>query len=949
MRAGWLALIALAFAATGAGAQIPRQQRIPVRAPVRRTAADTGRSGADSLGRDSTGAGRGTGLSRRPSRSFATPDSVVQSLLSRRGFRVTRYNADSVQFLAEEKEIRLAGRALVERDQSTLEADSVRYQETSCSLFAVGEPRLFDRTGVLVGRGMRYDACNHTGLIEHATTDFQEGSATWYVHGNFAVDNDENRLYAARAIITSCSLPDPHYHFAARDVKWVSKRLMVSRPAVLYVADVPILWLPFIFQDMRHGRRSGLMPPQFGINDIVRNSPQYHRHISNLGYYWALGDYSDAQVTFDWYAQRFITFSGRFRYRWLNRFLSGGLSFQELHETEGSSSRRIFWSHQQNFSLNSSLTASLDYASSSRIISRNAVDPILAVATIDSRLQFQRRFDWGTLSIGGNRTQSLDKPLVTTNFPTVTFTPSPIALSRRITWSPSFSAQNALTSQGGPSYLVFRGPGAPDTALVDSRQTSISIATPFLIGRFNWGNSVSITDAWSSHRETIAVPDPADTARALVRTYGESFQTGVDWNTGINLPVLLQGSWNFAPSVQIVNVTGGPYLVRNRFTGGAFVSQGKRLQYSAGIAPTFFGLFGGIGPIARIRHSISPSVSWAFSPAATVPEDYARATSPNGVLTTRRSEARQSLSFGLSQNFEAKLRPPRPAGADTAAADTAAAPAGAAPAGAPQEGRKIRLLSISTSGVSFDLEQAKRRGRTGWTSSSLDNTFSSDLLRGFSFHTTHSLFNGPVGFVGSRLKPYLTNVSAGFSVGTGTLRTLGSFLGLRTAPVQPADTARDSTQARDSLGFGEDRLGTPFQRGPNATRNTALAQLAPRFGAGAGFSASLNYSLVRQRPAAAPVAPTAPVTATPVQQTVSGSVSFQPTAHWSVSWQTSYNFTRNEFSDHVVRLDRDLHDWRATFTFIKSANGNFLFSFFIQLIDQPDIKFDYDQRNLQGR
>ena len=80
---------------------------------------------------------------------------------------------------------------------------------------------------------------------------------------------------------------------------------------------------------------------------------------------------------------------------------------------------------------------------------------------------------------------------------------------------------------------------------------------------------------------------------------------------------------------------------------------------------------------------------------------------------------------------------------------------------------------------------------------------------------------------------------------------------------------------------------------------------------------------------------------------IAGSVSFRPTAHWNVSWQTGYNVTRSEFSDHVLRLDRDLHDWRATFTFVKSPHGNFLFSFFIQLIDQPEIKFDYDQRNIR--
>ena len=64
-----------------------------------------------------------------------------------------------------------------------------------------------------------------------------------------------------------------------------------------------------------------------------------------------------------------------------------------------------------------------------------------------------------------------------------------------------------------------------------------------------------------------------------------------------------------------------------------------------------------------------------------------------------------------------------------------------------------------------------------------------------------------------------------------------------------------------------------------------------------------------------------------------------------MAWQTSYNFTQGTFGQHVVRLDRDLHDWRATFTFIRSPNGNFSFSFYIALIAEPDLKFDYDQRS----
>jgi hypothetical protein len=937
------ALAALfALCAGGLAALVPSRPA-PRGARPARVASPSGRDSAqaarpvrpDSLGRDTTAAGRGRGLPQRPSREFAPPDSVTTALLAREGYRITRYAADSVQFLAQDKEIRLAGRSLVQRDQSTLEADTVRYIERNCEMRAAGSPRLYDQNEVVAGEGMRYDACNKTGIIRRANTEYPEGSATWYVRGDIAVDNEQNRSYLSRATITSCDNPDPHYHFGARDVKWVSKDIMVSRPAVLYVADVPILWLPFIFQDLRRGRRSGIIPPQFGINDIIRNSPSYNRHVANLGYYWAMGDFSDAQATIDWYAQRFVALSGRLRYRWLDRFITGGVAYQELRESGGSTSRRISLSHAQDFSLASRLTASLDYASSSRIISRNAVDPVLAVATIDSRLNYSRRFAGGTLAIGGSRTQSLDKPQVTMSFPVVAFAPQPITIGRDITWTPSFNFTNATLRHGASGMLLYRGPGVPDTLLASTRTTSLSIGTPVRIGRWNWSNSLSLQDDWRNQRTTATFTDPADSSRTVTRTLNESFSTSLDWATGINLPVVLQGTWNLSPRLDIQNTGGGAFMIRNQYTGGRFVSQGKRLGFGASVSPTFFGLFGGIGPVARIRHAISPSVSWSYSPAATLPEDYARALSANGRTANRSIDARQLISIGLSQNFEAKLRPPpRPAGDTTTVASDAA----------DAEGRKIKLLSIQTSGVSFDLEQAKKPGRTGWATGTLGNTFSSDLLRGFSFSTNHDLFEGRYGYTGARLQPYLTSVSMRFSLGESTLRSIGSLLGLggSAAPARMDSTARDTTAMPGPLGLNA------YQRGPLSNRPTALDQLGPGAGGARAFTASVSFDIQRQRP------PTPDslgrVAAVGIErQTLSGSISFSPTRHWALSWQTQYNFVTRKFGEHVVRLDRDMHDWRATFSFVQSPNGNFLFNFFIQLIDQPDIKFEYDQRNIMNR
>jgi len=78
---------------------------------------------------------------------------------------------------------------------------------------------------------------------------------------------------------------------------------------------------------------------------------------------------------------------------------------------------------------------------------------------------------------------------------------------------------------------------------------------------------------------------------------------------------------------------------------------------------------------------------------------------------------------------------------------------------------------------------------------------------------------------------------------------------------------------------------------------------------------------------------------------VNMNMAFSPTRNWSATWTTSYDFATRQFAQHFVRLDRDLHRWHASFSFSKSANGNFAFSFNITLTDQPDIKFDYDQRS----
>ena len=918
-----LILLALGAGAVPADAQVqqPRQTR-PV--PRRDTLQDTTRLQQPSQSLDSATAQR-MGLPTAPSRSFAPTDSVMDELLRRRGYEATRYRADSATVFVQEERVRLEGEALTERRGALLEADTITYQQDSCILDAVGEPRLFDGGQVLVGQGIRYDTCRRRGVIDEALTNFNEGSTVWFLRGNVAQDSSSSRIFAGSSEITSCDLPNAHYHFSAREVKWISRNVLVARPVTLYVRDVPIMWLPFIFQDVRPGRRSGILIPQFGINDLVRPSGGYNRQVTNVGYYWAPNDYIDVTGRLDWFANRYLQYGVSGQYRWLNRFLSGTLGINEQREFErdgagGGSSFALRWDHRQTFDLSTSLNLNLNYASSTRIIRQNAIDPLQNTQQITSSLNFSKRYGWGTLTLGGNRRQNLSDGGVQQLLPALTLSPVPIALGANITWSPGLSFTNNTTSRTRlDSLLVVRPGGLLDTIAQtgSSRTTALAFQTPVRFGSFNWSNSLQVTDATTTGRDSVrfladnpATVDPTDSV-LVTRTFPGRFESSLDWDTGINLPVLFRGSWKLQPVLGIANVAAGqPFALRNRNTNGDWVRQGKRFRFGVSSSPTFFGFFPGIGPLTRIRHSVSPVITYNFEPAADVPEEFARALARPGEELQLRSNARQLLAVGLSQTFEGKRRSPS---GDTTATD----------------GPKLRILSISTSQVTYDFEQAKETGRTGWATQTLTNSFLSDLLPGFNLSLTHDLWRGVAGVDTSDFDPFLQSVSASFSLSGGTFRSIASIFGL--ASREPADGRRDPEVPPSYVAESGRRSR------PGSFYSTSQAPLRAT---GRAFTAAFNYSLSRRRPTSAVPEPDD-------IQNLGFSTSFSPTPFWALSWSTQYNITESEFESHVVRLERDLHEWRAGFNFVRNANGNFAFYFSIYLTDLPDLKFDYDQTTFE--
>jgi hypothetical protein len=102
----------------------------------------------------------------------------------------------------------------------------------------------------------------------------------------------------------------------------------------------------------------------------------------------------------------------------------------------------VRWDHRQTFDLSTSLNLNLNYASNTRVVRQNAIDPLQNTQQITSSLNFSKRYGWGTLTLGGNRRQNLSDGSVQQLLPAVTLSPVPIALGADITWSPGLSFTN---------------------------------------------------------------------------------------------------------------------------------------------------------------------------------------------------------------------------------------------------------------------------------------------------------------------------------------------------------------------------------------------------------------------------------------------------------------------------------------------------------------------------
>ena len=879
-------------------------------------------------------------------------DSTLGQLLGLEGYTMVEYRAEGAVFEPEARLLTLTGseanRAVMHRDGLELEADSALvFDENAGRLVTVGEEATFtpeDGDSVLT-RQIIFDLNEDRATAVDAQTTTQAGAGSWLVRGDCPwVDGD--RSYCHRLRFTSCEEEEPHYHFLAREIKITPGGTMVARNVILYFADVGVLWLPFIAQSTQTERRSGLLPVRFSVNDIVRTSESYSRRVSNMGYYWAINDYADAEVGIDWWSGNYMAVTGALRYEWARQFLEGGANFRQFWREGGGSELAVDTRHRWEISERSRAQASFRYASSSSFVRRNSFDPREVTQSIDSEGGFSRRFDWGNLSVNANRRQFLSDDKVEMTLPTVNLSLSPITLFgappnrarfyNNLTWSASGRMSRSIRDLPAQPPDTFRLRSADTEAWRGSFSTSLSAGALSVSQSVNLNRNV-VLDVPPGFFDPDTATPPAgvgsvgDLRQPLFHTPAAADSMDhrdeeLTWSTSVNYQVNLVGSSSLTPSL---SVSGRSIRSDTLSAGdGGFVAAPRRLSFGARLKVDVYGFFLG----DRIRHKWSPSFNYAYSPE-TRPTDLQKQ-----VFGDRAIQPKNEIRVGMTQTFEMRVSDPAK---DSAAAEEPARDRSAGPRRLPKA-RKVTLLGLRTSAVTYDFEQADEAGHfsRGFAENlRISNQISSDYLRGLSISVEHDIFEPPAegGEAAAALvfAPFASRANLSFSLSnkSGLFRWLGGLAGGGAEGESASAGTGDGEDASDPTGLETADLGesTVVPRSGDRRRSS----LGSRRGGGkvGEWSASLAYSLARARGAE-----------TDGSRMLQANVRFQPTEKWSVNWRTSYDMVAGSFNDHVINLKREMHRWEADFAFRQTATGNWTFVFEVALTDNRDLHFDYEQR-----
>ena len=800
-------------------------------------------------------------------------------------------NKDSLIYMPRTKMVYIYQEGDVKYQDINLQADRMAVNMETKEIFAYGvadtlgkrsRPKFIDGGSELTMDTVRYNLDSKKAFIKGVATQEGEG----FMIGEKVKKMPDNTTNIAHGRYTTCdNLEHPHFYIEMTKAKMIPQKKMIMGPSYIVMEDVPLYFLgvPFGFFPINPNRTSGFIMPTYGEEQIKGF------FLRDGGYYFAFNDYIDATATASIYTLGSWDASISSRYIKRYRF-SGSLTAHYSKDIVGErgaadyvngNNYSVAWTHQQDprFRPNSTFSASVNFSTGgySKYSATNMND-YLNTQT-NSSVSYSKSWPGTPFSFSTNMqlSQNSRDSTYSISFPNIVFNASKFFPFQRkevvgkLRWyekiSMSYSGTLANSVSNVKERDMFTG------KMVDVMQNGVNHTVPIstslnVLKYINISPSANTQMRWY-FRRIDKEWDAAANKVAADTSYG--FWSSYNYNASVSASTKIYGTFQFGPKSKI----------------------------------------------QAVRHVMSPSVSFGFTPDFSQPKYgfyKSLQTDSTGTISyyspfegsmygVPGSGKSASMSFSISNTLEMKV---------LSKADTSGI-------------KKIKLIenfSLSSSwnflADSLNLAPFSLSLRTG------------NLFGNFALQLSATLDPYELDANGRRINKLMMArgvpgriTSTGWSFGysfNSSKKNQPTVNDINNQPIAPP-TASDF--------FSSSGATSPGGQMDAETRREMLSKMYYDFDIPWNFS--FNYSLSYSNPSGK----------SNISQTLGFNGSINLTPKWGITFNGGYDFATKTLTPGTFTLVRDLHCWQMNFTFVPVGfRKSWSFNIGVKSALLQDLKYD---------
>ncbi|WP_143307386.1 putative LPS assembly protein LptD [Chitinophaga vietnamensis] len=491
---------------------------------------------------------------------------------------VTAKAQDSMVLMVTEKKFYLYGTANVKYKTIDLTAAKVNFDQNSGVLEATNTK---DTAGKITGRPvmndggqsfesdtLKYNFTSQKAMIFNTRSQYGEG----FVHSEKTKREADNTIFGFKNGYTTCNLDTPHFSFRARKIKVIPDKLIVSGPANLEIEGIPTpLFIPFAIFPITQGQRSGILPPQYVVNQ------QKGMGLENGGYYFGLGEHVDLTLRGDvysygsWSLTASPTYRKRYKYNGgFNLSLANTRFGDPSVPSEFTSSRdfRVTWNHSMDSKARPGVNfgASVNFGTSS-YNRYNVFDYSTRVNNnIGSSISFSKTWQGKpyNLTVGLTHSQNLSTRDISISFPDANFTVNTIYpfQPKELVGTPKWYEKIGISYNVQlRNSATFKDSAFGKKAMFDALQTGMQHSIPIsfsvpIFKSFTLSPGINVNEYWYT-KQVKRSWNPnkynysTDTLGAIDTTYIPGFFAAHEVNFNMALATALYGMYQFRKGSKI--------------------------------------------------------------------------------------------------------------------------------------------------------------------------------------------------------------------------------------------------------------------------------------------------------------------------------------------------------------------------------------------------------------